>query len=272
MRKHCHGMALARAGTMWLEAIFTKADLEMVLAQFSPLKILLGDNGSLLLAEPTEVVLIPDEGIGVVCDVTLHWPVLGFDVPVAFRGLTVRILPVVEVTATGTPLVFRVQLDHTGMAILPSILDHRVTAMVNEELQKKHVELSWNFMETLTHEFRLPAAIASAASISLVAVDGMAKATSKALGLAVRFETAVRRRPAAGEAEATPAIPALEGGDGPDGGASTSNGAPHLPPARPLPEAFDVRSFVVGGAVAAMAFTTIGGLARLFGRDRHRSW
>jgi hypothetical protein len=255
---------------MWLEAILTEADLETVLQQFSPLKILLGDNGSLLLAEPKEVSLIPDQGIEVVCDATLHWPILGFDLPVALRGLTVRVLPVVDKAASGTPLVFRLQLDHAGVAMLPAIIDDRVTAMVNEELHKKHVELSWNFMKTLSHEFTLPGAIASAASISLVALDGMVKANAKALGLAVRFETTVRRR--LDGADAT-TIPREAPPDDDDGGApASSRGVAPLPDTPASRDAFDVRSFVVGGAVAAVAFTALGGLARLFGRPRHRSW
>jgi hypothetical protein len=254
---------------MWLEAILTKADLETVLQQFSPLKILLGDNGSLLLAEPKEVSLVPDQGIEVVCDATLHWPILGFDLPVALRGLTVRVLPVVDKAARGSPLVFRLELDHAGVVLLPAIIDNRVTALVNEELQKKHVELSWNFIETLTHEFELPAAIASAASISLVAIDGMVKANGSALGLAVRFETTVRRRLAGNVA----AIPREAPPDDADGSAPTSsNGVVPLPAAPASRDALDVRSFIVGSAVAAATFTTLGGLARLFGRDRHRSW
>jgi hypothetical protein len=259
---------------MWIEAILTTADIQRVLEQFSPLTIRLGENGRLLLAEPTEVSLIADEGIGVVCDVTVHWPVLGFDVPVALKGFTLRVLPLVATATPDSPLVFRLQIDHTGVAVLPALFDHGITAKINAELEKKHVELSWKFMKTLTHEFRLPDAMASAASISVIATAGKAKATDKALGLAVQFETTVRRRLAPAES-AAPAIPAVEGVEGadPHGVDSTSNGAsaPLSPPVHTA-EAFDVRSFVVGGAVAAMAFTTLGGLARLFAGNRHRSW
>ncbi|HEY5147248.1 MAG TPA: hypothetical protein VII82_10795, partial [Polyangiaceae bacterium] len=138
----------------------------------------------------------------------------------------------------------------------------------NEELQKKHVELSWNFIETLTHEFALPAAIASSAAISFVAIDGTVRANASALGLAVRFETTVRRRLAG----AVAAMPRVAPPDDADGSARTSSNGVAPLPARPASrDAFDVRSFIVGGAVAAATFTTLGGLARLFGRDRHRS-
>ena len=247
---------------MWLEAILTEVDLQTILQQFSPLTIRLGDTGSLSLAEPTGLVLIPDEGIGVVCDATLHWPVLGFDVPVALRGLTVRILPLVDSTAEGSPLVFRLQIDHTGVAMLPSMVDHHVTARVNEELQKKHVELSWNFLKTLTREFALPAAIESAAAISLVATAGTVKANNRALGLAVRFETAVRGRPHLVEGEPATAPPAAED-EAADGETSARF---EQAASRPAPEPFDARAFVIGGAVSAMAFVALGALGRLLRR------
>jgi hypothetical protein len=185
---------------MWLEAILTKRDLETVLQQFAPLTIRLGDGGRLLLADPTEVLLFPEGGLGVVCSATVQWPILGIDVPVALKNLTLRVLPVVETTTAGSPLVFRLQVDHTGVAVLPAMLDDRVTAMINEELRRRNVELSWKFIETLSHEFGLPDSLVSAASISLVARAGVVKATDKALGLAVEFTTAVHARSAPAEA------------------------------------------------------------------------
>ena len=204
---------------MWLEAILTKRDLETVLQQFAPLTIRLGDGGRLLLAEPTEV-LLSEGGLGVVCSATVHWPILGFDVPVALNGLTLRVLPVVETTLAGSPLVFRLQIDHTGVAVLPAMLDGRVTAMINEELQRKRVELSWKFIETLSHAFGLPDSLLSAASISLVARAGAVKATDKALGLAVEFTTEVHPRSAQAEAQPPAATGPAEGtGSATDGGA-----------------------------------------------------
>jgi hypothetical protein len=185
---------------MWLEAILTKRDLETVLQQFAPLTIRLGDGGRLLLADPTEVLLFPEGGLGVVCSATVQWPILGIDVPVALKNLTLRVLPVVETTVAGSPLVFRLQVDHTGVAVLPAMLDDRVTAMINEELRRRNVELSWKFIETLSHEFGLPDSLVSAASISLVARAGVVKATDKALGLAVEFTTEVHARSAPAEA------------------------------------------------------------------------
>ena len=152
---------------MWLEAILTTADLRDVLGQFAPLEIRLGSDGKLLLASPTEVSLIPGEGIGVVCDATLHWPVLGVDLPVHMRGLTVLIHPTVRPGPNGScdVLAFTLQIDRAGVSILPAVVDDRVTSLLNQELVKKHVELAWNFGKTLSHVFQLPAFLASAAAL-----------------------------------------------------------------------------------------------------------
>src|SRR3984957_9329717 len=183
---------------MWLEAILTREDLQAVVERFAPLTILLGESGSLLLVAPPDLTLRPDKGIALSCDATLHWPVLGFDVPVSMHGLLVHILPLVEQRPDGATLVFRLQIDHTGVAMLPSFFDHGVTAKINQELEQKHIELAWNFVDTLSHVFKLPPSLASAAGFALRATAGRVKATEVALGLAVEFEASVQPRVAGG--------------------------------------------------------------------------
>jgi hypothetical protein len=125
--------------------------------------------------------------------------------------------------------------------------------------------------------------MASAASISLIARDGLAKATDKALGLAVRFETAVKPRPpseagalpgesidptAAPQETADVSPPSRANGARANGANGATNGkrdATTVWPRR-ANDGFDVRSFLVGSAVATAALTTIGGIARLVGR------
>jgi hypothetical protein len=179
---------------MWLEAIFTRDDLRDVAERFSPLKILLGVSGNMLLVAPRDISLVPGKGIALTCDATVHWPVLGLDVPVSMHGLLVNVLPTIEARRAGPHLVFRLEIDHTGVALLPSFFDHTVTARINQELEKKQVELAWNFSDTLSHVFSLPPSIASAAAIGLRATAGRVKVTESALGLAVDFEADVQAR------------------------------------------------------------------------------
>jgi hypothetical protein len=181
---------------MWLEAILTTDDLREVLEQFSPLEIRLGDNGKLLLASPTRVSLTAGEGMSVVCEATLHWPVLGVDLPVHMHGLSVLVRPSVRPAPDGTcdVLAFTLQIDRAGVSILPHILDDKVTSLLNEELAKKHVELAWNFGKTLTHVFSLPDALASAAALALKVSGGSVRVTEAAVGFAVNFTAEVRPR------------------------------------------------------------------------------
>jgi hypothetical protein len=179
---------------MWLEAIFTTEDLHQVLLQFAPMEFRLGDSGRLLLVDPSDVTLIPDKGLAVVCEATLHWPLLGIDVPVNVHRLLLLIHPAVEHRAEGDFLVFSLRIEHADVGILPRFVDDKITSMVNEELVKKHVELAWNFKKTLSHVFALPDALVSAAALGLTVVEGRVKVTESALGLAVSFDATVTRR------------------------------------------------------------------------------
>ena len=131
-----------------------------------------------------------------------------------------------------------------------------------EELEKKHVELSWNFLETLSEVFHLPASLVSSGALALRATDGKVKATETALGFAVRYETTVLPRADVVSAPASPpsaseAPPAPMASEPPSGslrpyGASST----------------EARAFVFGGAVGALAFMTLGAFARMVRRRR----
>jgi hypothetical protein len=181
---------------MWLETIFAREGLEKIAVRFSPLKLLLGHSGSLVLVGPRNVSLVPEEGIALTCDATLRWPFLGFDVPVSMHGLLLQIVPTIEQRAEAATLVFRLQIDHAGVAMLPAPFDHAIAARINRELREKHVELAWNFIETLSHAFALPPGLASAAAFCIHATAGRVKVTETALGLAVNFEASVKPRDA----------------------------------------------------------------------------
>jgi hypothetical protein len=178
---------------VWLEAILTGEDIRDILERFSPLEIRLGENGRLCLARPTEVSVVPGQGVVVICEATLHWPVLGVNVPVTMHGLTMLIHPAVEEHSEGAALVFTLQIDRAGVSAL-HFIDDRVTALVNDELVRKHVELSWNFSKALSHVFRLPGALLSTEALGLRVTAGMVKIADGALGFAVRFEAEVKRR------------------------------------------------------------------------------
>lgn len=181
---------------MWLEAIFSREDVEEVAERFAPLRLRLRKGGSLVLLAPRDVSLLPEEGIALTCDATLHWPLLGIDVPISLRGVLTRVVPTIEQRANGATLVVRMRIDHAGVAILPALFDHAIAEQINRELRRKHVELAWTFVETLSHAFALPAGLASAEAFSIRAIAGKVNVTQAALGLAVDFEASVKARAA----------------------------------------------------------------------------
>ncbi len=250
---------------MWLEAILTKEDLHQVLEQFAPMEFLLGESGRLLLVDPSEVTLIPEKGLSVVCEATLHWPLLGIDVPVNIHALDVLIHPVVERRAGGEFLVFTITLEHAGVGILPKILDDKITAMVNEELVKKHVELAWNFTDTLSHVFSLPDALISTAALGLAVEAGTVKVTESALGFAVGFRTKVQRRVAADPSAPSPDLMA---------GAELPVATPSSPEPirRALPSLASVTSSLLrsGGVLPALAIAAAFALGRVSVRRSRR--
>jgi hypothetical protein len=182
---------------MWLEAILTKDDLQDVFEQFAPLTIHLGESGELVLDAPSDVTFDSESGVRVVCKARLGWSVLGLHVPVTVHSLVALITPVIERPGAGDEaLVFKLALEHADIAALPALFDSHVTARVNEELSKKHVELSWQFRKLLDHVFALPPALESAGALGLRVKASIVKTTSDALGFAVNLQVDVRgRRP-----------------------------------------------------------------------------
>jgi hypothetical protein len=186
---------------VWIEAILTRNDLVDFLGQLSPVEVALGKGGRLVVALPREVSMVPGEGIRVIADLTIHWPLLGVDVPMKLEGLTVLLRPTIDCSAEVVPgpLVFELHIDRAGLAHMPALLDEGVAALVNEELSKKSARLSWDFRAMLSHVFDLPGALLSAASIDLRVVDGKVKVVEDALGLALELDTKVLKGATAAE-------------------------------------------------------------------------
>ena len=178
---------------MWLEAILTADDVASIATQVSPLELRIGTDGRLGLSRPSTVTLVPGRGVEIVCNAQLRWPVLGMHVPVSMEGLTIMVCPGVESRPDGYALVLRLGLERAGVSSV-GLIDERVTALLNEELEKHHVELAWNFSQTLTHTFALPGALLSAEAVGLTVRSGTTRVTRDAMALAVLMGASVQRR------------------------------------------------------------------------------
>jgi hypothetical protein len=241
---------------MWIEAIISTEDLRRTLSELAPLKIRLGDDGGeFALDEPTEVTLVAEQGVRVVCSARLHWPVLGVSVPVTMKSLIVLLRPVIERHDGVDALVFKLEIEHADFSMVPDLIDNGITKLVNEELAKKHVELSWRYADTLNHVFKLPDLLEPAEALALTVTSAIVKVTTEAVGLAICLAADIRR---GGETAAT---------------TSTSD-VPSPPPNRPAPPTpiplLSPGDLAVRGAIAGLALGAVFALGRA--SRRHTGW
>jgi hypothetical protein len=134
---------------------------------------------------------------------------LGIQIPVSVRSATLEVKPEIVKNSEGEKLTFKVRLDDVDISMLPDLVDRGIVDRVNQGLEAKHVELSWNFIRTLRHVFALPEALASAGAIALSAGWGRVKITSDALVLAVSFDASVEPRGVESHSAGAPASSAL---------------------------------------------------------------
>jgi len=179
---------------MRVEAIVTRHDLEKVAVQFAPIEFKLGDaGGTLRLEDPSDIYLVAAVGLHMKCTAHLHWPVLGLKIPVTIKPLTVRVLPEIDTREKGDALVLKFQIEHADVATVPTIIDNEITKLINRELIKNHIDVAWNFADTLTHTFDLPASLAPIKALGLHVIGGAVRVTEDALVLSISLTTSVTR-------------------------------------------------------------------------------
>ena len=188
---------------MLLEAIVTKADLERFVGQFLPAEIALEDGAKIALHEPFDIALVPDRGVRLALQAKVHWPVMGFHVPIDVRSLVALVAVSIGKGPDGATLDVKLEVEKVDFALLPQVVDAQIQARINEALVARHVAFSWNFQETLSQVVGLPSMIQSSGAIAFEAQQGVAKVTDSALAFAVSFGTGVRARTAS-SASASP--------------------------------------------------------------------
>jgi hypothetical protein len=173
---------------MWVEAIVSLEDFQSLAAELFPVRVHLGAADSdhyLFLSATSEVALVEGRGLRLVCDAQIRWPVLGMDVPINVDRLTVMLEP--SVPDEGGELFLGVQLEHADVAWMPALLDNKIVGAINEALQKRRAELSWNFAKALSHDFPLPEMLQPLRGLGLKAAWGKTRVTSEGMVLVVSF-------------------------------------------------------------------------------------
>ncbi len=180
---------------MWIEATLSREEITQLVRQLMPLKILLGDEGkgSLSLIEPRDVVLVAAAGLRVVCRAVITWPVLGVGLPVPLNSLGVLLLPSIAEHEGSEQLVFRIELEHTDLLGVPGWFDARLTDRINKEMAERRVQLTWDFIKTLSHAFALPDMLEPVETFQMQGEHGTVTVTEDALRLRVDFRAQIMR-------------------------------------------------------------------------------
>jgi len=175
---------------MWLDAVVTTADLQRVAAQLTPATIPLGARGHLFFDAP-EVSLVADRGLRLRCHAKLLWPILGIDVAITIRSMTLLVVPSTELRDGNRVIVFAPEVDALDLALLPDVGDAELRAFINRELQEKRIELPWNYKETLDQQFALPDWFPAGAIFEIRSNGAAIKVTNDSIGLAIDVSASV---------------------------------------------------------------------------------
>jgi hypothetical protein len=182
---------------MWLEAVFSLEDLTSLIAQVVPVKIPLGHpeghDHYIQLNDARDVTLVAGVGLRVTCSALVHWPVVGVDVPIRVDPLTVVLKPIIVDADAGETVAFALEIEHSDIVGIPTLIDRGVAEKLNHKLVQRHIEVSWNFENTLSHSFDLPASLEPLDGLDLRVAWGKIRVTEEAMVMAISFRPRVLR-------------------------------------------------------------------------------
>jgi hypothetical protein len=184
-------MVIARGEGMWLDAIVTSRDIQDLVDQLTPATVPLGERGHLFFEAPAEVSLLADRGLRLRCHAKLSWPVLGIDVGVTIRSMTLLVIPSIESRDGEQVIVFSPEVDALDLALVPDIGDAEIRGFINRALQEKRIELPWNYRETLGHQFPLPDWFGAGAAFGIRPNGAAVKVTNDTMGLAIGIHAGI---------------------------------------------------------------------------------
>jgi hypothetical protein len=181
---------------MRLHARVPRAEVQALLSELLPLKVLLGDDEddrTLVLRDAGAVSFSAGQGVRMACKADIRWSLLGFAVPVHLRSLSLLLAPRIAEREGGAALVFQVSIEHADLAGVPAVVDAHWVERVNQALNERQVELAWNFTRTLTHSFELPALLESVRSFNLGVAGSTVQVHPDALQLEVDLRAGFSR-------------------------------------------------------------------------------
>jgi hypothetical protein len=175
---------------MWLQALLTAEDITAALAEVTPLRIALDDEAPdryLWLTPPSSVRFVPERGIRVIASARLQWDVVGITVPLTIRVAEVLLRPFVEQVNGEDVLRFQAEIERLDLSHVPSLVEGPIIARLNAKLAEPASYVSWNFMQTLDFDFKMPKSVAPLEKLRLFARWGAVRIQEDGLTLAVAF-------------------------------------------------------------------------------------
>ncbi|MDB4998641.1 MAG: hypothetical protein JWM74_6073, partial [Myxococcaceae bacterium] len=164
-----------------------------------PITLDLDDEGNhVTLHEPKSVELIPDRGLRVECAANVLWTVLGIQVPITLHKVTAILRPEIVKGEHGDKLVFGLVIEHADFAGVPTMIDDHLTDKINEAVEAEHLDLSWDFSESLSGAFPMPASLRPLDTLSLTVAWGKLRVTEEAFVLAISFHSDISRHETTG--------------------------------------------------------------------------
>jgi hypothetical protein len=175
---------------MWLQALFTSADLERALSEITPIQIALDEPGSgryLWLDRPSEVETTADHGIRVVTSAKLQWDLLGIGIPVVLRSVTLALTPSITRRDGKDLLAFSTRIEHADFSGIPELVEAPLLERINAALAQERAHLVWHFMDTLDFHFKLPENVEPPRQLHLYARWGALRMSEQGIAVAASF-------------------------------------------------------------------------------------
>lgn len=178
---------------MWLEAIFSRDDLSVLVGELLPATIRFDDDAWIALSDPSDVRLVPEVGLRVACKAKLRWAVAGIPVPITIHSLTVVLRPAIVPGAVSEALSFDLRIEHADLAGVPDFVDVKITERVNRAIAERGVRATWDFGETLGRTIPMPERLEPIDALDLSVAWGKVRVTDEAMGLVLSFRARVVR-------------------------------------------------------------------------------
>ncbi len=143
-----------------VDVVLRSEEITELLDEVGPVRIHLTDVDEdrrwVEIERPSEVRLIPGQGVSIVSNGRILYEIAGIRLPFEIRRLQVLFTPHVVVTEHGQRLHFKLTVEQADLEGVPAIVENVLIPKVNESLEPERLGMHWDFMRSLSIAARLP--------------------------------------------------------------------------------------------------------------------